>query len=87
MPDGYARAVHELVRAKIEQRAPEIVVEQESKPPQVINIMDALKKSMKPGPAKVREAVRKQVGKAASERAPAPRSAARPKPSTRRPAH
>jgi non-homologous end joining protein Ku len=42
-----AVAVHEYLRAKVEQRAPEVTIESEGKPaPQVINIMDALKKSM-----------------------------------------
>jgi DNA end-binding protein Ku len=66
MPDQYAAAVHEFLRAKVEQRAPEVTIEPEVKPaPHVINIMDALKKSMqKQGQTKVREAVRKRTGKA-----------------------
>src|SRR4249919_797960 len=46
MPNEYARAVHELVQAKIEQRAPEVEIEAKGEQPKVINIMDALKKSM-----------------------------------------
>jgi hypothetical protein len=47
LPNEYARAVHELVQAKIEQRAPEVEIETETREaPKVINIMDALKKSM-----------------------------------------
>ena len=47
MPDQFTTAVKEYLRAKIEQRAPEVTIEREGKPaPQVINIMDALKKSI-----------------------------------------
>ena len=47
MPNEYARAVHELVQAKVEQRAPEVEIETEKREaPKVVNIMDALKKSM-----------------------------------------
>jgi non-homologous end joining protein Ku len=47
MPNEYARAVHELVQAKIKQRAPEVEIETEKREmPKVVNIMDALKKSM-----------------------------------------
>ena len=47
MPNEYARAVHELVQAKIEQRAPEVEIQTEKREtPKVVNIMDALKKSM-----------------------------------------
>jgi hypothetical protein len=41
-----AAALHELVQAKIEQRAPEIVVEAKGEAPKVINIMAALKESV-----------------------------------------
>src|SRR4029453_16967876 len=69
MPDEYARAVRELVKAKLEHRAPEVVIEADGKPKApVINIMDALKKSMqKQGQAKVRDAVRKRTGKPAAK--------------------
>lgn len=88
MPDEYARAVHELVRAKVEQRAPELTVEAEGKPaPHVINIMDALKKSMqKQGEVKVRDAVRKRMGKAATSKVRGGRSA-EPRTGSRRTAH
>ena len=58
MPDEYARAVRELVKAKVEHRAPEVAIVPDGKPaPQVINIMDALKQSMqKQGQVKVRDA-------------------------------
>jgi non-homologous end joining protein Ku len=74
MPNDYARAVHELVQAKVEQRAPEVEIETEKREaPKVVNIMDALKKSMQAkGQAKVRDAVRKRMGK------PAPKQEARP---------
>jgi DNA end-binding protein Ku len=67
MPDQYAAAVHDYLRAKVEQRAPEVTIEPDGKPvPQVINIMDALKKSVQAkGRAKVQDAVRKRVGKTA----------------------
>jgi len=47
MFDEYSRAVRELVKAKLENRAPEVMIEADGKPKApVINIMDALKKSM-----------------------------------------
>ena len=74
MPNEYARAVHELVQAKIEQRAPEVEIETaKGETPKVINIMDALKKSMHAkGQAKVKDAVRKRMGKAAPKRVARP---------------
>ena len=74
MPNEYARAVHELVQAKMEQRAPEVEIETEKREtPKVVNIMDALKKSMKAkGQTNVRAAVRKRMGKAAPNREAAP---------------
>ena len=74
MPNEYARAVHELVQAKIEQRAPEVEIETaKGETPKVINIMDALKKSMyAKGQAKVKDAVRKRMGKAAPKRVAQP---------------
>ena len=67
MPNEYSQAVHELVQAKIEQRAPEVEIETEKREtPKVVNIMDALKKSMQAkGQTKVREAVRRRNGQAA----------------------
>ena len=47
MPDQFTVAVKEYLRAKVEQRAPEVTIEKGGKlAPQVINIMDALKKSV-----------------------------------------
>jgi DNA end-binding protein Ku len=88
MPDQYAAALHELLRAKIEHRAPEVTMEPESKPtPEVINIMTALKKSIEAkGRAKVPNAVRKRMGKAASEREAHPRPS-RSRPRARQTAH
>jgi DNA end-binding protein Ku len=65
MPDEYARAVHELVQAKVEQRASEVEIETgKGEAPKVINIMDALKKSMHAkGQGRVRVAVRRRMGK------------------------
>src|SRR5262245_48736949 len=65
MPNEYADAVHELVQAKIEQRAPEVEIGTEKpEAPKVVNIMDALKKSMQArGQTKVRDAVRRRMGK------------------------
>ena len=87
MPNEYAHAVHELVQAKIEQRAPEVEIEAKGEQPKVINIMDALKKSMTAkGQAKVKDAVRKRMGKSA----PKPRAtdaAPRSRSATRRTAH
>jgi DNA end-binding protein Ku len=88
MPDEYARAVRELVRAKVEQRAPEVQITPEGKPKgAIINIMDALKQSMqKQGQAKVRDAVGKRVGKAAPKDGVSTRST-RSRPSARRGLH
>ena len=65
MPDQYAEAIREMIQAKIENRAPEVVVATEGKPETaVVNIMAALKKSMEAkGRAKVRDAARKRMGK------------------------
>jgi DNA end-binding protein Ku len=91
MPDEYARAVKELVKAKVEHRAPEVQIGPQGKPmAPVINIMDALKASMqKQGQAKVRDAVRKRMGKAApKEVAPRPaRGQSRTRPASRRSLH
>ena len=88
MPDEYARAVHELVKAKVEHRAPEVAIAPDGKPTApVINIMDALKQSMqKQGQAKVRDAVRKRMGKAAPKEE-APRPATRSRAGARRSLH
>ena len=87
MPDEYAAAIQEMIQAKVENRAPEVVVATEGKPETaVINIMDALKESMQAkGRAKVRDTVLKRMGKQ-PRREPGPRPA-RPRPSARRTAH
>jgi DNA end-binding protein Ku len=76
IPNEYVRAVHELVQAKIEQRAPEVEIETpKGESPKVINIMDALKKSMQArSQTKIRDAVRKKA-KTAPKREASPRSA------------
>jgi DNA end-binding protein Ku len=89
MPNEYARAIHELVQAKIEQRAPEVEIEAEKREaPKVVNIMDALKKSMQvKGQTKVRDAVRRRTGKEpASEKSARPSRRAKPM-TTRRSVH
>jgi DNA end-binding protein Ku len=88
MPNEYARAIHELVRAKVEQRAPEVEIETEKlEAPKVVNIMDALKKSMQAkGQTKVRDSVRKRMDKAAAKGQVSP-AAPRSRPTTRRTAH
>jgi DNA end-binding protein Ku len=69
IPNEYACAVQELVRAKVEQRAPEVQLIPAGEPsPKVINIMQALKQSMQAkGRAKVRDAVRRRTGKEAAK--------------------
>jgi DNA end-binding protein Ku len=88
MPNEYAEAIHELVQAKVEERAPAIEIEpQKREAPKVVNIMDALKKSMQAkGQTKVRDAVHKRMGKAAPKGQVAPTST-RSRPTTRRTAH
>jgi DNA end-binding protein Ku len=88
MPDEYASAVRELVKAKVEHRAPEVMIEADGKPKApVINIMDALKKSMqKQGQAKVSDAVRKRMGKA-EPKEEAPRRPTRTRAGARRSMH
>jgi DNA end-binding protein Ku len=88
IPDKFAETLRELLQAKVEQRAPQIEVATEGKAkPEVVNIMAALKKSMEArGREKVRDAVRKRMGKAAPKEQ-APRPAAKGRPSARRPAH
>jgi DNA end-binding protein Ku len=81
IPDEYARAVHELVRSKVEGRPPEVEIAEEKPSAQVINIMAALKASMQAkGRAKVRDAVRRR--KAAPKEKAAPlRARAKSRPS------
>ena len=78
--------IHELVQAKIEQRAPAVEIESaKGELPKVVNIMDALKKSMQAkGQMKVRDSVRKRMGKAAPKGRVSPAS---PRSTTRRTAH
>jgi DNA end-binding protein Ku len=87
MPNEYANAVHELVQAKIEQRAPEVEIEAEPREEtKVINIMDALKKSMQArGQTKVGSAVNKRMGK--SPKKVATPASTRPRSTQRRTAH
>ena len=88
IPDKYAETLRELLRDKVEQRAPQIEVATKGKAkPEVVNIMAALKQSMESkGRAKVRDAVRRRMGKPAKEREARPR-ASRLRPSPRRAAH
>jgi DNA end-binding protein Ku len=87
IPDKYAETLRELLRAKVEQRAPQIEVATEGKAPEIMNIMAALKESMQAkGRAKVRDVVRKRMGKPEKEEQRRPR-ASRPRPSPRRTAH
>jgi non-homologous end joining protein Ku len=88
IPDKYAETLRELLSAKVEQRAPQIEVATEGKAPQVINIMAALKESMQAkGRAKVRDAVRKRMGKPEKEEPRSSARSARSRPSPRRTAH
>jgi DNA end-binding protein Ku len=90
LPNEYAQAIRELVQAKVEQRAPEVAVASESgEVPKVVNIMDALKKSMQArGQAKVRDAVRRRMGKEpASEKSARASKSAKPTTGARRSVH
>ena len=77
MPDQYAAAVRELIQAKVENRAPEIVVTPEGEPAAaaVINIMERLKQGK--GRGKVQEAVRRRMGKEVSKPGATKRKASR----------
>jgi DNA end-binding protein Ku len=66
--DEYGEAVWELINAKLEDRAPEIVTEMPGTA-KVINIMDALKKSVQQGKG--------AAGKTAAKRSAAARSSAK----------
>jgi DNA end-binding protein Ku len=80
MPDQYAVAVREMIQAKVENRAHEVVVAEGKPEAAVINIMDALKESMEAkGRAKVRDAPRRRMGKPPLE------DEAKPTPARRRP--
>jgi len=88
LPDKYAETLRELLQAKVEQRAPQIEIATEGKAkPEVVNIVTALKKSMEAkGREKVRDTVRRRMGKPTKEEQPRAR-ASRPRPSPRRTAH
>ena len=69
MQDQFTAAIEELVKAKLEQRAPEIALDEKGAPPKVINIMAALKQSVQAkGRTKVKDAVRKRSGKPPKEK-------------------
>src|SRR4030095_390582 len=70
--------------SRFDRRAPQIEVATEGKAPkEVINIMAALKESRQArGLTKVRDAVRRRLGKPSKEKEPSPR-ASRPRPSPR----
>ena len=71
MPNEYARAVHELVQAKIEQRAPEVEIETAKREtPEVVNIMDALEKSRQ---AKAENESQRRGSEANGQGSPEPR--------------
>jgi len=72
--DEYTEAVRELIHAKLENRAPEIVTE-EPGGAKVINIMDALKKSVQQG----KGGSAKSGGKKTSSRSTAKKSTRAPK--------
>jgi DNA end-binding protein Ku len=72
--DEYTEAVWELIHAKLENRAPEIVTE-EPGGAKVINIMDALKKSVQQG----KGSAAKSGGKKTSSRGTAKKSTRAPK--------
>jgi DNA end-binding protein Ku len=79
LKDEYTEAVWELIHAKLEDRAPEIVTELPGSA-KVINIMDALKKSVQQGkggkaPAKRGGSARSANGKKAAKSAPKRKSA------------
>ena len=64
MPNQFTAAVKGYPRAKVEQRAPEVTIEKKGKrAPQVINIMDGLKKSIQAeGRTRVASSVRDKLG-------------------------
>ena len=69
----YARAVHELVQAKIEQRAPQVAIEPKwGRLRRSSTSWNALKKGMQArGQVKVREAVQRRMGKEPVSQKPA----------------
>ena len=75
LKDDYSEAVWELINAKIEHRAPEIVTAQPGSA-KVINIMDALKKSVQQqGKGKSTPAPKRGAAKKASKSTPKRKSA------------
>jgi len=89
MRDKYAETLRELLQAKVEQRAASNrgCAGGQGSPKEVINIMAALKQSMQAkGRAKVRDAVRKRMGKPVKKEMARPRASG-PRPSPRRTAH
>lgn len=81
LKDKYNEAVWELIQAKLEDRAPEIVTEMPGSA-KVINIMDALKKSVQQGKGASKEAAKRGPaaaksgnGKKAAKGAPKRKSA------------
>jgi DNA end-binding protein Ku len=82
LKDQYNEAVWELIHAKLEKRAPEIVTEQPGTA-KVINIMDALKKSVQQNkggapaktPAKRAASAKSSAGKKTAKSAPKRKSA------------
>lgn len=81
LKDKYNEAVWELIQAKLEDRAPEIVTEMPGSA-KVINIMDALKKSVQQGKGASKEAAKRGTaaaksgnGKKAAKGAPKRKSA------------
>jgi DNA end-binding protein Ku len=84
MPNQFARAVRELVEAKIEQRTPEVDVTPAGKPiPSVIDIMAVLKQSVE-SKAKPRAVVRKLAAKSGLGKAATPPSQSRSRRGQRR---
>jgi DNA end-binding protein Ku len=72
LKDEYTEAVWELINAKIEHRAPTVVTE-EAPSAKVINIMDALKKSVKaqgkqPAPSKAQQGKRAASSRSAAKK-------------------
>jgi DNA end-binding protein Ku len=65
LKDKYNEAVWELIQAKLEDRAPEIVTEMPGSA-KVINIMDALKKSVQQGKGAAKDAAKRGTASAKS---------------------
>jgi DNA end-binding protein Ku len=74
--DQYAEAVWELIQAKVEHRKPEIVAE-EAPTAKVINIMDALKKSVQQGKGGTSSGAKAQAKRGSSARGASAKKAAR----------